>query len=67
MEPADEQAIQVKKDLENLTRVLTSDDLNADTMFSPKRGIRACTPPFDSVAAPGSIVSDRLKRIRPPE
>jgi hypothetical protein len=67
MEPVDEQAVQVKKDLEKLTRVLTSDDLNTDTMFSPERGIRACTPPFDTKAATAKSVNDRLRRVKPPE
>jgi hypothetical protein len=66
MEP-EEQERQVKKDLLNLTRTLTGDNLNADEMFSQKRGIRSCTPPFKSQKENGHSVSERLKRAQPPE
>jgi len=66
MEP-EEQELQVKKDLESLTRKLTGENLNTDEMFSHKRGIRACTPPFRSVHENGDPVSERLKRVQPPE
>jgi hypothetical protein len=66
MEP-EEQERQVKKDLLNLTRTLTGDNLNPDEMFSQKRGIRSCTPPFKSPKEHGHSVSERLKRAQPPE
>ena len=62
-----EQEQQVKKDLQNLTRTLTGDNLNADEMFSEKRGIRSCTPPLKNVHETGHSVSERLKRVQPPE
>jgi len=62
-----EQELQVKNDLENLTRTLTGDNLNPDEMFSKKRGVRACTPPFKSAHEPGHSVSERLKRVKLPE
>jgi hypothetical protein len=66
MEP-EEQERQIKKDLQNLTRTLTGDDLNPDEMFSQKRAIRSCTPPFKSAKESGHSVSERLKRAQPPE
>ena len=63
---SEEQEQQVKKDLQNLTRTLTGDNLNPDEMFSKKRGIRSCTPPFKSTHEKGHSVSERLKRILPP-
>jgi hypothetical protein len=63
----EEQERQVKKDLQNLTRTLTGDNLNTEEMFSKKRGIRACTPPFKSAHEPGHSVSERLKRAQTPE
>jgi hypothetical protein len=65
MEP-EEQERQIKKDLQNLTRTLTGDNLNPDEMFSQKRGIRACTPPFRSAHETGHSVSERLKRVQIP-
>jgi hypothetical protein len=62
-----EQESQVKKDLHNLTRTLTGDNLNPDEMFSKKRGIRSCTPPFKSVDETGNSVSKQLKRVQTPE
>ena len=62
-----EQEQQVKKDLQNLTRRLTGDDLNPDEMFSEKRGIRSCTPPFKSAHETGQSVRERLKRVQTPE
>jgi len=66
MEP-EEQEQQVKKDLHNLTLTLTGDNLNPDEMFSKKRGIRSCTPPFKSAHENGHSVSERLKRAQTPE
>ena len=66
MEP-EEQERQVKKDLENLTRTLTGENLNPDEIFSQKRGIRSCTPPFKSAHETGHSVSERLKRVQTPE
>ena len=66
MEP-EEQELQVKKDLQNLTRTLTGDNLNPEEMFSKKRGIRSCTPPFKSAHEPGHSVNERLKRVQTPE
>jgi len=63
----EEQELQVKQDLENLTRTLTGDNLNTDEMFSAQRGIRACTPPFTSVHENGHSVSEQLKRVQTPE
>ena len=63
MESADEQDLQVKKDLANLTRALTAENLNPVVMFSACRGIRSCMPPFETAPAAISMVSDRLKRI----
>jgi hypothetical protein len=66
MEP-EEQELKVKKDLHNLTRTLTGDNLNPDEMFSEKRGIRSCTPPFKSAHETGQSVRERLKRVQTPE
>jgi hypothetical protein len=35
-------------------------------MFSHQRGIRSCTPLFDSLPGNGHVVRDRLSRIQPP-
>ncbi len=66
MNRRDDQDLQVKKDLQYLTRTLTADNLDIGVMFSPKRGIRACTPPFESFTLGGLFVRERLSRIRPP-
>jgi len=63
----EEQEQQVKKDLQNLNRTLTGDNLNTDEMFSQKRGIRSCTPPFKSAKENCHSVSERLKRAQLPE
>jgi hypothetical protein len=63
----DEQELQVKKDLQNLIRTLTGENLRPEEMFSQKRGIRSCTPPFKSVHATGHSVSEQLKRALIPE
>ncbi len=62
-----EQEIQVQKDLRHLSSSLNGENLNADIMFSKKRGIRSCTPSFDTLTANGTAVSERLKRVQPPE
>lgn len=62
-----EQELQVKKDLQNLTRTLTGDNLNPDEMFSKKRGIRSCTLPFKSAHETGQSVREQLKRVKTPE
>ena len=64
---SEEQEQQVKKDLQNLTRTLTGDNLNPDEMFSHNRGIRSCTPPFKGPHGNGHSVSERLKRAKLPE
>jgi hypothetical protein len=66
MEP-EEQEYQVKKDLQNLTRKLTGENLNPDEMFSKKRGIRSCTPPLRGANETGHSVSEQLKRVQLPE
>ena len=64
MEPADEQDLQVKKDLANLTRTLTAENLNPALMFSAHRGIRSSMPPFEMATAARTLVSDRLRRVQ---
>jgi hypothetical protein len=66
MEPGDEQQIQVQRDLQHLTRTLNAENLNAEIMFAKNRGIRSCTPPFDSLPGNGMAVRERLKRVQPP-
>ena len=66
MDP-EEHKLKIKKDLLNLTRTLTPDNLNTDEMFSVKRGIRACTPQFTSAHGTGHSVSERLKSVHLPE
>lgn len=66
MDTAEEQEIQMRKDIQYLTRTLVPDNLDADIMFAKGRGIRSCTPPFDSDPVNGIIVRERLKRVQPP-
>jgi len=66
MQPEEGPGIQVERDLRNLTRTLTSDNLDISIMFAPRRGIRACTPPFGTTSKSSVSVSERLKRIRMP-
>ncbi|HUH78372.1 MAG TPA: hypothetical protein VLY83_00595 [Methanoregula sp.] len=66
MDTAEDQDIDVRKDLHHLTSTLTADDLKPEVMFARKRGIRSCTPPFTS-SANGNAVNERLKRVPPPE
>lgn len=67
MESDEDQELQVKKDLANLTRTLTSDNLNPAVIFTKKRGIRSCTPVIEEEKGRDSSVSERLKRVRIPE
>lgn len=62
----DERDIQVKRDLQHLTRTLNAENLNAEILFSQKRGIRSCIPPFDSLPGNGMPVRERLSLIQPP-
>jgi hypothetical protein len=66
MNPADEQEIQMQKDIKYLTRTLVPDNLDADIMFAKGRGIRSCTPPFDTHPVNSKVVRERLKRVQPP-
>jgi hypothetical protein len=66
MESMDDQEIQVKRDLANLTRALTPDNLNADLMFAKARGIRACTPLFGTTSKSSVSVSEQLRRAPVP-
>lgn len=66
MEEQNDQGIRVEKDLKKLTRALTSENLDADLMFAPGRGIRACTPEIGTTSKSSISVSERLKRVRPP-
>ncbi len=63
MENDEAQERQVKKDLANLTRTLTSENLNPAVMFTRKRGIRSCTPDIGQ----NGTVTERLKRVQVPE
>ncbi|MFA5268334.1 MAG: hypothetical protein WC379_10215 [Methanoregula sp.] len=65
METDEAQDLQVKKDLANLTRTLTSDNINPAVMFTQTRGIRSCTPAIEP-AQEDSAVSERLKRVQMP-
>jgi hypothetical protein len=62
MQSADDQEIQVKRDLANLTRALTPENIDAAVMFAKNRGIRSCTPPFGTTSKSSVSVSERLKR-----
>ena len=65
METDEDQELQVKKDLDTLTRTLTSDNLNPAVMFTKKRGIRSCTPAIEPEQENGTV-SERLKRVQVP-
>lgn len=67
MEADEDQELRVKKDLANLTRTLTSENLNPAVMFAKKRNIRSCTPAIRKDTEQGSSVSERLKRVQVPE
>ncbi len=64
MENGKEQEMQVEKDLRHLSTSLNGDNLKPEVMFAKERGIRSCTPPFDTH---GIEVRERLKRVQPPE
>jgi hypothetical protein len=66
MEADEAQELQVEKDLANLTRTLTSKNLNPSVMFTTKRGIRSCTPAIEPAPEDGTV-SERLKRVQMPE
>jgi hypothetical protein len=66
MEAVDDQELRVKRDLANLSRTLTPDNLNADLMFAKSRGIRACTPRFGTTSKSSVSVSEQLKRVQMP-
>jgi len=66
MEAVEDQDIQVRRDLANLTRALKKDDLNPDVMFAGSRGIRSCTPQIGTTSKSSVSVSERLKRVRVP-
>ncbi len=65
METDEAQEAQVKKDLANLTRTLTSENLNPAKMFSRERNIRSVTPV--NPRQDESSVPERLKRVQVPE
>jgi hypothetical protein len=68
MEPEEEdQEILVEMDILHLTKVLTPDNLKPEEIFSKQRGIRSCTPCFETGSGTGHGVADRLKRVPPPE
>jgi len=66
MDEDEDQDLQVEKDLANLTRTLTSENLNPSVMFTKKRGIRSCTPAIES-ALDESTLTERLKKVQMPE
>ena len=66
MENAEDQELDVRKDLHHLTCTLTSEGLKPEVMFAKKRGIRSCTPPLNS-SANGHMVHERLSRVPLPE
>ena len=66
MEAGGEQEIQVQKDLRHLSSSLNGENLSAEIMFSKQRGIRSCTPPFDSHPVNGAVVRERLRRAQQP-
>ncbi len=66
MESDEDQELQVEKDLANLTRTLTSENLNPSVMFAKRRGIRSCTPDLEPDHEERTV-SERLKRVQIPE
>ena len=66
METDEAQELQVKKDLANLTRTLTSDNLNPAVMFTRNRGIRSCTPAIEPAHGERSRSASGLKRVQMP-
>jgi hypothetical protein len=65
METDEAQDLQVKKDLANLTRTLTSENINPAVMFTRTRGIRSCTPAITPATENGTV-TERLKRVQMP-
>lgn len=65
METDEVQELQVKKELANLTRTLTSDNLNPSVILTKTWGIRSCTPAIEPLE--NRTVSERLKRVQMPE
>jgi hypothetical protein len=66
MEGVEDQEIQVREDLANLTRTLKKDDIDPAVMFAGTRGIRSCTPQIGTTSKSSVSVSERLKRVRLP-
>jgi hypothetical protein len=66
MEHVDDQDVQVRRDLANLSRALTRENINTDLMFARTRGIRSCTPQFGTTSKSSISVSEQLKRARLP-
>jgi hypothetical protein len=66
METADDQELQVKRDIANLTRALTPDNLKAELMFATSRGIRAVTPRFGTTSKSSVSVTEQLRRVQMP-
>ncbi|NMB77744.1 MAG: hypothetical protein GYA23_01460 [Methanomicrobiales archaeon] len=66
MEAPEDQELAVRKDLDNLTRSLKSDNLNPDIMFARARGIRSCTPKLGTTSKSSVSVSEQLRRVRVP-
>ena len=64
MDDGREQEMQVQKDLRHLSTSLHGENLKPEVMFAKERGIRSCTPPFDT---PVNEVCERLKKVQPPE
>ena len=57
----------VKKDIRNLTKVLTTDNLDPAIMFAKKRSIRSFAPDLERASGTGKDVADRLKRVPLPD
>ena len=66
MDSAEEEDIQVTKDISHLTRILSPKDLDPAVMFSLKRNIRSCRR-LATITATGSSVIERLNRVQMPE
>ena len=64
MDDRKEQEMQFEKDLRHLSTSLNGENLKPEVMFAKERGIRSCTPPFDT---PEIEVRERLKRVQPPK
>ena len=55
MNRGDDQDLQVKKDLQYLTRILTADNLDIEVMFSPKRGSGPALPRLNRLPLAGCL------------